>query len=803
MTAAQTATLGFPRIGPNRELKKAVEAHWAGKLSEADMLAAAQKVEEEAWSLQAAAGVDLIAVGDFNLYDQVLQYTDALDLVPERFAGVQRGTARAFMMARGAEGKPALDMTKFFNTNYHYNVPELRVDMEPRPAFTALLSSIKRGVAALGGARAAAVILGPVTFLHLAKFTDGGSAAAGRAALLAKLVSAYRALLRDAAALGVAELQLHEPALCAAADSAELRALYASAYPAILEALPTSGAGAAAVNVVSYFDDVDDATFAWLAALPRVAAVSLDFTRGDAVGVLARHGPLVCKTLGAGVIDARSPWRADPDTILPLLRAIRSAAGPATPIRIQPSANLQFVPVDAACEKGLHAARPAVAGALAFAAQKLRELRDVAAALAAGADGAAAAKALEAHAAAWTAFRASTSGLSGAACAAATEKRVAALGDGAFKRALPFEERVKLQLPGLPLLPTTTIGSFPQTPEVRRLRNQLKKGTIMQEQYDRAIDTHIAYAIGVQDALGLDILVHGEAERTDMVEFFGQQLEGMAFTENGWVQSYGSRCVRPPIICSDVSRPKPMTIREFKVAQSMTDKPVKGMLTGPITILNWSFPRADVDRKTQAYQLALALREEIKDLEDAGCRVIQVDEPALREGMPTRPQQKEAYLKWAVDAFLLATVGARPETQIHTHMCYCEFQDCLGAIARLDADVNSIENSRSNNSTLESFAAAGYKHLLGPGTYDIHSPVVPSVDDVAAKLRAFATAFPLERIVVGPDCGLKTRKWHEVIPALRNMVAAAAALRAEVAGTSGKGHGAAAAAAVRSNGHCC
>eukprot|EP00611_Tribonema_gayanum_P026701 TRINITY_DN6427_c0_g3_i4.p1 TRINITY_DN6427_c0_g3~~TRINITY_DN6427_c0_g3_i4.p1 ORF type:complete len:316 (-),score=148.91 TRINITY_DN6427_c0_g3_i4:525-1472(-) len=299
MTAAQTATLGFPRIGPNRELKKAVEAHWAGKLSEADMLAAAQKVEEEAWSLQAAAGVDLIAVGDFNLYDQVLQYTDALDLVPERFAGVQRGTARAFMMARGAEGKPALDMTKFFNTNYHYNVPELRVDMEPRPAFTALLSSIKRGVAALGGARAAAAILGPVTFLHLAKFTDGGSAAAGRAALLAKLVPAYRALLRDAAALGVAELQLHEPALCAAAGSAELRALYASAYPVILEALPASGG--AAVNIVSYFDDVDDATFAWLAALPRVAAVSLDFTRGDAVGVLARHGPLVGEgSAGAG-----------------------------------------------------------------------------------------------------------------------------------------------------------------------------------------------------------------------------------------------------------------------------------------------------------------------------------------------------------------------------------------------------------------------------------------------------------------------------------------------------------------------
>lgn len=392
------------------------------------------------------------------------------------------------------------------------------------------------------------------------------------------------------------------------------------------------------------------------------------------------------------------------------------------------------------------------------------------------------------HAQAWQAFRARVIDSKHHGASRSLEQRIEDLGgEKAFKRAAPFADRIALQLQDLPLLPTTTIGSFPQTADVRRMRTQLKKASITQEQYNNAVDLHIAYAIGVQEALGLDIFVDGESNRTDMVEYFGQRLEGMQITEYGWVQSYGSRCVRPPIICGDVHRLAPMTLREYKVAQSLTSKPVKGMLTGPVTILNWSFVRADVDRKTQAFQLALALRSEIADLEAAGCRIIQVDEPALREGMPLVPHKKAAYLQWAVDAFLLATCGAAPATAIHTHMCYCEFQDCMEAIARLDADVNSIENSRSDNSTLEAFAAAGYKHMLGPGVYDIHSPVVPSVEDIVLKLRQFQRAFPLQRLVCNPDCGLKTRKWSEVLPALRNMVAAAAVVRAEAAGAAGAG----------------
>ena len=340
--------------------------------------------------------------------------------------------------------------------------------------------------------------------------------------------------------------------------------------------------------------------------------------------------------------------------------------------------------------------------------------------------------------------------------------------------------RRKMQLKGVPLLPTTTIGSFPQTREIRNLRTQLKKGTITLEEYNAAIDKQIAYTIGIQEALGLDILVHGEAERTDMVEFFAQKMDGMLFSSNGWVQSFGSRCVRPPIIWNDISRAAPMTTREFSVAQSLTDKPVKGMLTGPVTILNWSFPRADISRKIQAMQIALAIRDEIADLEKAGCTVIQVDEPALREGMPLRPAKKEEYLTWAVDSFRLSTSGAKSETQIHTHMCYCEFNDCMEAIDRLDTDVNSIENARSDNATLLAFKRIGYTKGLGPGTYDIHSPVVPPVDFIKAKLESFLECIEIEKLYVNPDCGLKTRAWPETIGALRNMIAANDGVRAKL-----------------------
>lgn len=645
-------------------------------------------------------------------------------------------------------------MKKWITSNYHYMVPEYEGVI--KPDFTSFLDEVRRGIASVGKDRAAPVVLGPVTMAYLTRIPSfaEGLEESERQILLDKFIPIYKDLLAEIAATGASEIQIHEPALVF--EDTSLLSMFKKAYPLIL---PSNGP---AINIVSFMDDVGPDHYAWLIAVDEFDILSMDFTRGNTLALIQKYGFPSEKTLGAGLVDARGVWCVDPSIITPVIGALAEYVDS---IRVQPSASLQFVPWDLSCEKDL-LSHPAGA-VLSFAMQKLEEVAAVAKSIEGTSE-------LGLYASAWEQYRKSN------ITNPSVQKRLAGLSETDFHRSEAFATRRPKQLQGVPLLPTTTIGSFPQTREVRQMRTKLKKGAIDQKDYEAAVDVQIAYAIGVQEALGLDILVHGEAERTDMVEFFGQQLEGMLFSVNGWVQSFGSRCVRPPIIWADISRPNPMTVREFEVAQSMTQKPVKGMLTGPVTILNWSFTRSDISRKEQAMQLGLSLRDEIADLEAAGCVVIQVDEPALREAMPLRKEGREEYLRWAVDSFCLSTAKAASETQIHTHMCYCEFQDCMDAIDRMDTDVNSIENARSDNATLRAFAKIGYAKDLGPGTYDIHSPVVPPVAFIESKLKSFLECMDLKKLVVNPDCGLKTRTWKETTDALRNMVMATHNIRSEL-----------------------
>jgi 5-methyltetrahydropteroyltriglutamate--homocysteine methyltransferase len=647
-------------------------------------------------------------------------------------------------------------MKKWINSNYHYMVPEVDDTLiNLKPDFLKYLADVKRGIDALGD-KAVPVVIGPVTMVHLCSFKFEGMIEIQRFALLEKLLPVYSKLLSDLALAGAKEVQIHEPSLVFA--DAALLPIFQRTYEGHNSILPSN----VLINFVSFFEDVGELNYKWLVSTPKIDIISLDLTRGDNLSLIKKHGFPASKTLGAGLIDGRNVWKINPDVVGNILKELDNAK--VIKIRIQPSCSLQFVPWNLEGEQHLlsHVAGPV----LAFSKQKLAEVvslakNDIAF--------------LEDAKSKWvTYFGAVSSNKS-------VSDRVASLKSSDFSRQDQFEARRKQQNLDLPILPTTTIGSFPQTKEIRSLRHQYKCNKITKDEYDGKINEQIAFMIGVQEALGLDILVHGEPERTDMVEFFGQQMEGMLFSQNGWVQSFGSRCVRPPIFWGDISRPSPMTVREFKVAQALTKKPVKGMLTGPVTILNWSFPRVDISPKTQAFQIALALRDEIRDLEDAGCRIIQVDEPALREAMPLRPSAREEYLTWTVDAFRLATAGAASSTQIHTHMCYCEFDDCMEAIDRMDTDVNSIENARSDDATLRAFRNLGYAKGLGPGTYDIHSPVVPSQEFIVAKITSFLACMKdKELLVINPDCGLKTRAWSETIDSLKNMVAAAQHIRSQL-----------------------
>ena len=753
-----TTNLGYPRIGPDRELKRAVEGYWRGKIGRDELLAVAKALRVDHWRRQAAAGIDLVPSNDFALYDHVLDHLAMFGAVPERFGW--RGGAvdldTTFAMARGTQEAPAMEMTKWFNSNYHYIAGELTGDFtltENRPL------AAWREARAEAGIETKPVIVGPLSFLKLAH----GSHGLPLAALLDRLLPLYAQLLAELAEAGVAWVQIDEPVLVADPSAADLD-LLAHAY-SILAIGPTPK-----LMLQTYFDDLGAAWEA-VTALP-VAGVGLDFVRGrENLDHLERRGFPADKAMGVGLVDGRNVWRTDLEAALDTLERIGRHAdlGQA---HLGPSSSLLHLPVTVALEAHLD---PTIKAWLAYADERLAEIAVLARAVAGGREAVAAELAASRELAA--ARRADPRVTDPAVSA-----RVAALTDADARRDTPAAERRARQSAelGLPPLPTTTIGSYPQTAEVRNVRARYRAGEIGRDEYEAFLDAQFREVIALQERLGLDVLVHGEFERSDMVDYFAQQLSGMAFIE-GWVQSYGTRCVRPPLIYGDVSRPAPMTVEVARRAQAMTDRPLKGMLTGPVTILMWSFPRADVPLETSATQLALAIRDEVVDLEAAGIRVIQIDEPAFREGLPLQRADRAAYLAWATRAFRLASSGVGAATQIHSHMCYSEFNDMMPAIHDLGADVISIENSRSAGELLEAFRDFDYDRGIGPGVYDVHSERVPSVDEMAALLRRSASVLHPDRLWVNPDCGLKTRGYREVEPSLRNMVEAARRVRAELA----------------------
>ncbi|MGD8454237.1 MAG: 5-methyltetrahydropteroyltriglutamate--homocysteine S-methyltransferase [Phycisphaerae bacterium] len=751
-----THTLGFPRIGTQRELKRTLEGYWAGTKDLGYLQSITRDLRQEHWRLQRDAGVDLIPVGDFSLYDHVLDVTAMLGAVPARFEwkGDRVDPATYFRMARGGDNVPAMEMTKWFDTNYHYIVPELHPGQSMRLASMQLLEQTEEAMAA--GFRAKPVLLGPFTYLKLSKPMVAGFSALDQ---LDVILPIYQQMLR---ALGkrVEWIQIDEPALVQ--DLSEKEQLV---FRLAIEQL-TRAAGQARILLATYFGALGANTT--LACMPQVGAVHVDLARApEQLDEVLKH-LADDQALSLGIVDGRNIWRVDADMALTQIQRAVDALG-IDRVMLGSSCSLLHVPIDLGTESRLDAE---VRSWLAFAKQKCGELRMLAD-MAIGQDVGAA---LERNRAAWQSRRSSTRVTN-----PAVRERLANLSSDMFCRRSPVEKRKPVQQKrlGLPLLPTTTIGSFPQTREIRVTRRQFKANEISADQYTAAMHGFIRDCVEQQHQLGLDVLVHGEPERNDMVEYFGEQLDGFCFTSNGWVQSYGSRCVKPPIIFGDVQRPRPMTVDWIKHAQSLTDKPMKGMLTGPVTILCWSFVRDDQPRRDTCMQLALAIRDEVLDLERAGVQIIQVDEAALREGLPLRRSDWNEYLTWAVDAFRLATTGVRDETQLHTHMCYSEFNQIVGWIAKMDADVISIESSRSKMELLQAFRQFEYPNDIGPGVYDIHSPRVPSVEEIASLLSAAAQVIRPERLWVNPDCGLKTRGWPEAIASIQNMVAAARAVRHE------------------------
>ncbi|MFI2279779.1 5-methyltetrahydropteroyltriglutamate--homocysteine S-methyltransferase [Nocardia beijingensis] len=743
-----TATvLGLPRVGPRRELKRATEAYWAGKIDAGRLHAVARELRHAQFAELRAAGLDSIPVGTFSYYDQMLDTAELLGALPSRVAGITDPLERYFAAARGTDTVEPLEMTKWFDTNYHYLVPEIGPEvsfsLHPEKLLAELREALELGVPARP------VVIGPITFLKLAKATGGPALAR-----LIELLPLYRELLRRLAVAGAEWVQIDEPVLVTDLTAEEI-GLVQVTYEELAEATERP-----AILVATYFGQPGAA----LAALAStgIEGVALDFTAGADVSAVPA---LADKLLVAGIVDGRNVWRTDLDRAVATLGVLAESAGN---VAVSSSCSLLHVPYSLAAETGLD---ERLRSWLAFGAEKVAEVRLLATGLNQGTE-AIAAELAEVRAA--LASRRSDPRLHDPRVRTA----LAALGPDADHRS-PAEQRRELQRDRLrlPALPTTTIGSYPQTSAIRLARAALRKGEIDRAEYVRRMRAEIADVIALQEELGLDVLVHGEPERNDMVQYFAEQLDGFATTEQGWVQSYGTRCVRPPILFGDVVRRAPMTVEWIGYAQSLTGKPVKGMLTGPVTILAWSFVRDDQPLDESARQVALAIREETVDLEAAGIRIIQVDEPALRELLPLRAADQPGYLEWSVRAFRLATSGVSDATQIHTHLCYSEFGEVIDAIAGLDADVTSIEAARSHMEVLDDLNAAGFDLGVGPGVYDIHSPRVPSVDEITASLRAALKAVPAERLWVNPDCGLKTRGRAEVEASLRNMVAAAAAVR--------------------------
>ncbi|WP_050025341.1 5-methyltetrahydropteroyltriglutamate--homocysteine S-methyltransferase [Verrucomicrobium sp. BvORR034] len=780
MTAIKTHTLGYPRIGEQRELKKATEAYWKGKLALDELLATGKKLRETNWKKQQAAGIDLIPVNDFSFYDQTLDLSCLVGNVPPRFQwqGGQTDANTVFTVARGTQGGAspvahahgsdcgcgskgvstyASEMTKWFDTNYHYIVPEFQADTKFTLSSTKVFDEFAEAKAL--GLNAKPVLVGPVTYLSLGKVQDANHPDFDQFTLLDDLLGVYEQVISQLAAAGAQWIQLDEPVFSLDLTEKQLAALKSS-YERLSKAK-----GAAKLIVTTYFGGVRGNLGAYL-ALP-VDALHFDFVRGaeDIDAVLAKFPQ--DKILSVGIVEGRNIWKNNYDASLEVLEKARAAVG-ADRLWVAPSCSLMHSPVTLTNEPKLD---DELKNWLAFADQKLAEVVDLRQLL----DGTGAIDKLAANKAAAASRKSSTRIHNDA-----VKSRLAAVQASDYERASAFPARqqqqaAKLQLPEFP---TTTIGSFPQTAEVRKARAQWKKGELSDEAYDKFLKEETAKCVAWQDEIGIDMPVHGEFERNDMVEYFGENLEGFAFTSNGWVQSYGSRYVKPPIIFGDVSRPKPMTTYWSEYAQSLTKRPMKGMLTGPVTILQWSFVRDDQPRSVTTHQIGLAIRDEVVDLEKSGIAAIQIDEPAIREGLPLRRNDWEHYLDWAVKGFRLSASGVKDDTQIHTHMCYSEFNDIIKAIADMDADVITIETSRSNMELLDAFVGFQYPNEIGPGVYDIHSPRVPTEEEMVRLMSKAEAVLPRRNLWVNPDCGLKTRGWEEVKPSLIHMVAAARTLRA-------------------------
>ncbi len=774
-----SSNLGFPRIGFRRELKNALESFWSGESSEDRLLAEAARIRAQNWDTQKSSGLDFIPSNDFSLYDQMLDMIALTGAVPKTYqwTGGNVKLATYFAMARGQQGHvhteacshghhhhdegldvPALDMTKWFDTNYHYIVPVFAKGQQFSLATSKPVDEFLEAKAK--GVHTRPVLIGPVTFLTLGKMAEGGKSTLD---LLDGILPVYAAILKKLQQAGADWVQMDEPCLVTDLDDKTRQALQ-KAYAYLAKETP-----GLKIMLATYFESM---------AINLDAAVSLP-VHGLHVDLVRAPGQLddVLKKiskdamLSLGLIDGRNIWRAD---LRQAIATARKAAEqkPADKIIVAPSCSLLHSPIDLAGEIKLD---PAIKNWMAFAAQKLQELDIVKRAVNKGEDS------VKAE------LKANDEALESKAKSSlihnpAVKKRSGQVNDGMARRKSPFAARKKAQTAVLqiPAFPTTTIGSFPQTKEVRAARAEFKSGKRDLKSYEFFLKDQIKQAIRLQEDLGIDVLVHGEFERNDMVEYFGENLDGFTFTQNGWVQSYGSRCVKPPVIFGDVSRRQPMTVRWSTYAQSLTDRPVKGMLTGPITILQWSFVRNDQPRSETAQQIALAIRDEVTDLETAGIKVIQIDEPAIREGLPIHRKDWAAYLEWAVKAFRVSSCGVADDTQIHTHMCYSEFGDIMQSIADMDADVISIETARSAMEILNAFVHFKYPNQIGPGLYDIHSPRVPSAHEMLGLLRKAVELLPPENIWVNPDCGLKTRKWPETEAALSEMVATARAMRREL-----------------------
>ncbi len=756
--------LGFPRIGRQRELKWALEQYWQGSSTLDALEHTGSTLRQRHWQDQ--AGLDWVPVGDFSFYDQILDLSFLLGNVPERVRGFQGAALdNYFRVARGRSvqsdgaacgchgGVAAGEMTKWFDTNYHYIVPEFTAETTFQLNAERLLAQVAEAQAL--GVAVKPVLVGPLTYLAIGKAKDGSDPLA----LLPRLLPVYGELLEKLAAHGVAWVQLDEPILVT-----ELVPAWQQAFEQAYHQLKGCRVR---ILLATYFGQLQENRY--LAAHLPVAGLHLDLSGNKddlapIIDLLPTH-----KVLSLGIINGRNVWKTDLAATLDWLEPVAQKLGQR--LWLAPSCSLLHVPVDLNSETVLDAE---LLSWLAFAQQKLEELQIIGQALRDGRESVRAE--LEANHQAITSRRRSTR-----VHQPSVQTAVAGIHPAMGERQHSYAVRAPKQaaLLQLPAYPTTTIGSFPQTAEIRLARQRFKTGQLSAAAYEDAMKAEISRSVLAQETLGLDVLVHGEAERNDMVEYFGEQLQGFAFSQAGWVQSYGSRCVKPPILFGDVQRPQPMTVAWSRYAAAQTAKPMKGMLTGPVTMLNWSFVRDDQPRSVSCFQLALAIREEVLDLEKAGIRVIQIDEAALREGLPLRKAQWQAYLDWAVAAFRLAANGVADDTQIHTHMCYSEFNDILPSIAAMDADVITIETSRSDMELLDAFQDFAYPNDIGPGVYDIHSPNIPTEQEIVSLMRKAAERVPAERLWVNPDCGLKTRRWEEVLPALQNMVKSAKILRKE------------------------